>query len=450
MSTQDLHGLPLTTSSAATAGLFNDAVAGFLKYRADTPKRAGKLIAADPDFAFGHTLRGYFLMTPFNAANLPAAREELDKARALSASTSRREQAHVAALAAWVAGDIDATIEVWEQILDEHPLDLLAFRLHHFNAFWHGRPDLMGAQADAALRSWGRELPAFASMLGCHCFAHEELGEYAVAEKSGRDAVELAPDDLWATHAIAHVLEMQGRHEEGIAWLETLEPNWEGGNNLTHHLWWHRGLYHYERGEFDLVLDLYDRRFRNLASPLIQAQPDFTTDIQNAVSMLFRLQRQGVDAGTRWGELADRAEARIGDVLSPFTQPHWMLALCAAQRWEAADRMIEALRSAPGEPAGGVGPLVRAYALPIAEAILARAKGDAGRACDLMRPALPGMNRLGGSHAQQDVLEQFFLDCAVEAHRKDDVVVLIDRVRNRHPVPPEKRMGYRDALAVLN
>ena len=450
MSTQDLHGLPLTTSCAETAGLFNDAVAGFLKYRADTPKRAGKLIAADPDFAFGHTLRGYFLMTPFNAANLPAAREELDKARTLSASTSRREQAHVAALAAWVAGDIDATIEVWEQILDEHPLDLLAFRLHHFNAFWHGRPDLMGAQADAALRSWGRELPAFASMLGCHCFAHEELGEYAVAEKSGRDAVELAPDDLWATHAIAHVLEMQGRHQEGIAWLETLEPNWEGGNNLTHHLWWHRGLYHYERGEFDLVLDLYDRRFRNLASPLIQAQPDFTTDIQNAVSMLFRLQRQGVDAGTRWGELADRAEARIGDVLSPFTQPHWMLALCAAQRWEAADRMIEALRSAPREPAGGVGPLVRAYALPIAEAILARAKGDAGRACDLMRPALPGMNRLGGSHAQQDVLEQFFLDCAVEAHRKDDVVMLIDRVRNRHPVPPEKRMGYRDALAVLN
>lgn len=450
MSTQDLHGLPLTTSSTETAGLFNDAVAGFLKYRADTPKRAGKLIAADPDFAFGHALRGYFLMSPFNAANLPAAREELEKARTLSAGATRREQAHVAALAAWVGGDIDATLEIWKQILAEHPLDVLAFRLHHFNAFWHGRPDLMGAQADAALRSWGRELPAFASMLGCHCFAHEELGDYAVAERSGREAVALAPDDLWAAHTIAHVLEMQGRHEEGIAWLEMLAPNWEGGNNLMHHLWWHRGLYHYERGEFDLVLDLYDRRFRNLASPLTQAQPDFTTDIQNAVSMLFRLQRQGVDAGDRWDELANRAQARIGDVLSPFTQPHWMMALCAAQRWDAAGRMIEALRSAPQQPEGGVGPLVRAYALPIAEAILARAKGDPAGACDLMRPALAGMSRLGGSHAQQDVLEQFFLDCALEARRKDDVASLIDRVRRRHPVPPEKRMGYRAAPALLN
>src|SRR5262245_15043190 len=106
--TADLHGLPLSTSSAETARLFNDAVLGFLKYRADTGKRAGKLIAADPDFAFGHTLRGYFLMIPFNAAQLPAAREELEKARSLSETASRREQAHVQALATWSAGDIDA------------------------------------------------------------------------------------------------------------------------------------------------------------------------------------------------------------------------------------------------------------------------------------------------------------------------------------------------------
>jgi len=450
MSAHDLHGLPLTTSSADTAGLFNDAVLGFLKYRADAGRRAGKLVGADPGFAFGHTLRGYFLQVPFHAGHLAAAREELEKARSLSAGISRREQAHIEALATWVAGDVDATLDIWEQILAEYPLDVLAFRLHHFNAFWRGRPDRMARQADAAVRNWGHELPAYASLLGCHCFAHEELGDYAMAEKSGREAIRLAPDDLWAAHGVAHVLEMQGRHDEGIDWLDTLEPHWEGGNNLMHHLWWHRGLYHYERGEFDKVLDLYDRRFRNLASPLVQSQPDFTTDIQNAVSMLFRLERMGIDAGSRWNELADRAEARIGDFLSPFTQPHWMMALAAAGRWDAAERMIEALRTAPEQPEGGVGPLMRTCALPIAQAIVARAKGDPARACDLMRPALAVMNGLGGSHAQQDVLEQLFLDCAVKARRKDDVASLIQRVRSRHPVPPEKRMGYRDALALLN
>jgi hypothetical protein len=36
------------------------------------------------------------------------------------------------------------------------------------------------------------------------------------------------------------------------------------------------------------------------------------------------------------------------------------------------------------------------------------------------------------------------------ASAKDDVGALIDRVRRRHPVPPEKRIGHRAALGLLN
>jgi hypothetical protein len=76
---------------------------------------------------------------------------------------------------------------------------------------------------------------------------------------------------------------------------------------------------------------------------------------------------------------------------------------------------------------------------------VARAKGDPARACDLMRPALAGMYRLGGSHAQQDVLLQLFLDCAVKARRADDVKTALERVA-RYPVPPAQRVGYGDAV----
>jgi hypothetical protein len=106
---------------------------------------------------------------------------------------------------------------------------------------------------------------------------------------------------------------MQGRRSEGIDWLKRLEPNWEGANNLKHHLFWHRAMFHLERREFDEVLSLYDHGFRDLGSPLTQAMPDMYIDVQNAASMLFRLERQGVDVGERWVELADKAEARIGD-----------------------------------------------------------------------------------------------------------------------------------------
>jgi tetratricopeptide (TPR) repeat protein len=449
MSTADLHGLPLSTASPATAEAFNHAVMGYLSYRADAPLRLRALLAADPEFGLGHVLRGYFSMLSFNLASVPAARESLETARRLSAGATRREQAHVAALGAWVEGDIDATLRTWEQILGEYPLDVLAFRLHHFLAFWYGRPELMAAQADAAMQHWSKELAGWPALLACRCFAHEEIGDYAIAEAAGREAIALAPGDLWAAHGVAHVLEMQGRHDEGIAWLAELEPHWEGGNNLMHHLWWHRGLYHYERREFAEVLSLYDRRFRNLESPLTQAQPDMYIDVQNAASMLFRLQRQDVDVGNRWAELADKAEARIGDCLSAFTLPHWMMALTAAGRWEAARRMIEGMRTFAAAGRGTAAPLVRDYALPISEAVAARGKGDPARACELMQPALAGMYRLGGSHAQQDVLMQLFLDCAVQARRPDAIKAAIEHVA-RYPVPPAQRVGYAHAVQLVN
>ena len=450
MSTQDLHGLALSTSSPETARAFNHAVAGYLAYRADTPARLQRLLAADPEFAFAHLLKGYFLLLSFNAAHVPAARAALATAQRLSGGATARERAHIATLAHWVDGELDATLGSWEQILDEHPLDALALRLHHHLAFWYGRPDAMAAQADRAMARWSAELAGWPMLLACRCFAEEEIGNYAVAEAAGREAIALAPGDLWAAHGVAHVLEMQGRREEGLAWLAALEPNWEGGNNLTHHLWWHQALYHVERREFERALDLYDRRFRNLASPLTLAQPDLYIDVQNACSMLFRLERQGVDVGERWSELADKAEARIGDCLSVFTLPHWMMALTAAGRGEAADRMLEAMHAFASGGRGTAVPLVRNYALPIGEALAARAKGEPGRACDLMRPALDGMYRLGGSHAQQDVLWQLFLDCALKAERAGDVGAVLARIASRHPVPPAERVGYAGALSMVS
>jgi len=59
-----------------------------------------------------------------------------------------------------------------------------------------------------------------------------------------------------------------------------------------------------------------------------------------------------------------------------------------------------------------------------------------------MRPVLADMYLLGGSHAQQDVLEQLFLDSALKAGRMDDVRLMLARVAARHPMPPERRVGY--------
>lgn len=310
--------------------------------------------------------------------------------------------------------------------------------------FWLGRPDLMLASVLGVERHWRPELPGWGSLLGCRCFALEECGRYTEAEAAGRAAIEHDPTDLWAAHGVAHVMEMQGRRTEGIAWLDELCRHWEGANNLRHHLWWHAALFHLERRETDRVLALYDAQFRNLNAPLTQAQPDLYIDVQNAASMLFRLQLGGVDVEDRWTELADKAEARIGDCQSAFTLPHWMMALGATGRHQAGERMLAAMRDfAAGD--GLAAEPVRRYALPVSEAVLAHARGEHAEAVTLMRPALGGMHRLGGSHARQDVLEQLFLDAAMKAGFADDVRLLLERVATRHPVPLGRRIGYAAA-----
>jgi len=85
----------------------------------------------------------------------------------------------------------------------------------------------------------------------------------------------------------------------------------------------------------------------------------------------------------------------------------------------------------------------------VCEAVLAHGRGDHARAVAVMRPAIGVMHRMGGSHAQQDVLEQLFLDAAMKAGMLADARMLLKRVAGRHPVPPERRVGYASAAAAV-
>ena len=440
----DARGLPVCIAGPKAGAAFDHLVTGYLTYRADTPARLTALLEADPDCALAHCMQGYFAMLAFKQGVVPVAAQAARTAQSLAAAATMRERSHIAALTAWTEGELDRAIALWESILREHPHDVVAFRLAHFVNFWLGRPQDMVASVERVIPAWSEDIPGYPTILACRCFAQEEAGNYLAAEPSGRRAIELDPGDLWAAHAVAHVMEMQGRRSEGVEWLTTLAPNWEGSHNLQHHLWWHCAVFRLEEGDPAAVLELYDTRFRNLAAPLTVASPDVYIDVQNAASMLFRLQRLGIDVGNRWEELADKAEARIGDCQSAFTLPHWMMALTVTGRIAAAERMIEAMRAFARER-GTTPAIVRNYVLPIAEAQLAHAAGRHAEAVALMRPVIGGMYRLGGSHLQQDVLEQLFVDAALKAGNTADVRLALERVAGRRPIPPERFVGWREA-----
>ena len=164
-------------------------------------------------------------------------------------------------------------------------------------------------------------------------------------------------------------MEMECRPREGRDWLARQITNWSLGNNLIHHLWWHRALMELELGEPEAVLASYDANIRNLEEPMTKAVPDHFVDLQNAPAILWRLEQMGVAVGDRWQELADKAEVRIGDAGHLLLVPHLMLALAATGRAEAAARFLAALRELASDTALWTAPAIAHVVIPVCEAV---------------------------------------------------------------------------------
>ena len=406
----DARGLPLSSESEAAVAHYNAAIEDYFQYRVRAGKQVKAACEADPAFALAHCLRGYFFMLFGSNAFHPKARAALETAQAHAAGASAREAAHIAALEAWLTGDMERTCALWDALLVEHPRDLLALRLQHFSLFWMGRSaELRGGPA-RALHAWDETLPGYGNLLGMLAFGHEECGAYGEAEAAGRRAVELDPEDLWAVHAVAHVLEMQGRHKDGLAWLAYPADAWDDRNPFRGHLWWHRALYLYEAGDYDAVLALYDRSIRSETQ-------DFYLDIQNAAALLARLEFAGAEVGERWLELADHVETRLDDHVLAFTDTHTMMALARTGRRDAAARLLASLESFAATPDNACAACLRPVAIPLCEAILAYAGGDYGRAADILWPLRDDYIRVGASHAQRDIFHQFLIEAAIRDGR---------------------------------
>jgi tetratricopeptide (TPR) repeat protein len=332
----------------------------------------------------------------------------LAKATRLASKASERERKHVAALAAWRSGDTERAVRIWDDILTAHPHDILALRLQHFSLFWAGQSYFMRDAAARALGAWDAGLPGYGNVLGMYAFALEECGDYAAAEPKGRRAVELSGDDLWAIHAVSHVLEMQGRLQEGVDWLKQPFGTWADRNPFRQHLWWHTALFPFELGQYDRVLEFYDRAIR--------AEPsEFYLDIQNSASLLFRLEWCGVDVGARWRELAEIAEKRIDDHVLAFTDLHFMLALCRDGRLAAAERLLASFRAFAATPGNSAAATMEPTTIPIAEAMLAYAGGDFASAIERLAASRYRWPLVGASHAQRDVFTVLLIAAAEKA-----------------------------------
>jgi tetratricopeptide (TPR) repeat protein len=437
MQHSDCRGLPLTIASAEAAAAYDATLAAYQGLRADTGDRLKEALTLDPDCPLTLTTRGYFMLLFAQKGLAAKARESLAAAETAAAKrgVTGRERRHIAALKAWCAGDADAALGQWEAILAEHPRDVLAIRLAHFWHFYKGDPLTLRDSVARLLPRWDDKVPGYGFVLGCHAFGLEESGDYAEAERAGRRAVEINPQDAWAVHAVAHVLEMQDRTQEGIAWLDRYIPGLAGCNNFRFHTTWHRCLFYLEQGEAARVLELYDREVR------ADSTPDYL-DICNATSLLWRLEEAGVDVGNRWAELAKQSATRTGEHLLVFADAHFALALGAADP-AGADAFIASTRqnvSATGTQARVMGEIGAA----LCGAVVDYRRGAFGRVVEALLPRRQVLRHIGGSHAQRDLFEKMLILAALADGRKAVAAELLaERGRRRPNNPWNKRLAAR-------
>jgi hypothetical protein len=446
---RDQWGHPLSTPSAEAAAAMDRAVNSYIGWRTDVMDHLGAAVEADPDFALPHAAKGILALSLRKPELKPKAEALLAKARAARPPETDRERRYLAALEAAIGGHVTAAASQYEAIARACPHDLFALRLAQFELFWIGEVAWMRDISERAAPHWSAEVPGYAAYLAIRAFGLEETGAYLSAETCGREAVARDPTDSWGAHAVAHVLIMQARLSDGIEWMQGLTGNWDRANHIRHHNWWHLALFHVERRDYEAALDIYDRRLRDLDSPLLKAVPDFYVDIQNDVALLQRLELRGVPVADRWAPIAELAAPLIGNHESPFTSAHCALALAAAGREAEAAELIRQMRAFIAENTCALAPRYALAALPAAEAAVAHRRGEHQRVIDVLFPARRNLWQMGGSHAQRDLFFQLLADSALKLGRRDVLATLFDDFQAIGLEHAAERSSYADAMAAL-
>lgn len=438
----DIRGLEISTTSKTAAQKLDLAVADYLDYGTNAGSLVKEALGEDADCALAQCYRGYLLMMLENRAVFPKIQGILDKFSEGGRELNPREQLHVKALQAWVKGDLLNACLAWEQILEKYPLDLMALKLHHTMAFYTGRSNVLRSVVSGVLGEWDEETPGYSNVQGMYAYALEECGDFEQAERWGREAAERNPEDLWAIHSVAHVMEMQGRTKEGSKWLDFTPEQWASKNMFKAHVWWHAGLFSIAEQNYHRAIQLFDNELSSINS-------DKYIDVSNQAALLKRLEIAGVDVGDRWDLLAEHSATRIDDHILPFRDAHFCLALAAKGNFDVARKHIDSMTVFARSGEGWTAEATKTTLIPLCEAMLAYEAGEHAKACDLLWPIRNELAPIGGSLAQRDLFTQILIDSAVKSGRLATARNLLSERVARFPTNKPSWSQYAQVLSDL-
>ena len=392
MTSTDLAGLPLSTSSADALAAYERGVDLYLRWRGGAMEALDAALTADPRFALASCTRAYIAwrMGRVDLADV-AAQQAVAAADAVK---HERERLHVDVVAAMRRGDSATAYAVLERVTAAYPTDRVAVRILGLNCITQGdyRRGIDIARRSLAVSP---EEPQYQTMLG---FFLEQSGYNDEGLAMSLRSLANDPTNLYTYHAVGHAYQARGDYRH---MLETLER----ATSLERypHLLWHLAEAHAILGEARLTRDYW----ASTAPPL---------PLYERVELLWRLEvlRHTRTDDAIWQELARQAEPLLAhaDFLTTWMH-HWIgVAFARVGDWGKAEEQLERLRRMPeGRPSGYWSTLGAA----LLEGELALLQEDPAAAARVMAPAIAQLDTMGGgSREQKDIFRDVFL----EVHRR--------------------------------
>jgi hypothetical protein len=262
-------------------------------------------------------------------------------------------------------------------------------------------------------------------------WAHTENGDLARGRTLTHRAFDLRPENANAAHALTHAMFEDGATADAEALISEWLPTYGRSGPLYSHIAWHRALLALENGNAERALAIYGcqlRHTRTVAAPVIV--------VSDSASLLWRLRIHGHETPKeRLEDAARHAEDAFPDAGFAFIDVHLALLAAANGDRDALLRRVEALERRVAAGTLAAGPAVPA----ICRAVLAFAEGDYAGCVRLLEPVAADAVRIGGSHAQREVIEDTLLVAMIRSGETVKARDLLDRRLHRRPSPRDLR-----------
>jgi len=417
----DRYGLPLSTVSSAARDAYVRASDLLLSAFPGAIDGFEASIAADPRFALAHSGKAQALLT---AGNLPAALEAIAAAKAVSAGVTVREASHIAFFEVFAAGDVDASLAALRDHLRTWPRDALALTP---TAFTNG---LIGSSGRAGLKRAQIELldslaPHYGGdwwFTAHHAMALSEDGQHAAADAKITNSLARNPRNGWAAHARTHLCYETGDPTGARGFLVPWLVSYPRHGALYSHLNWHLALSDLQAGNDAEAFRLFQDAF----SLAVHSGPP-RAKVTDGASFLWRWELAGHPRDTdAWRAMHDFAAGALPRAGIALSDAHVALTQAVAGDDAALEfhaRQIKDLARDGRYPSGALVPT-------LSHAFAALERGDLSVAIDALEIVAAESERLGGSHAQLDLVEFTLLRATLNAGRLDDARRLLRERRS--------------------